>query len=1241
MSKTMTASPATAAADAIANTQPGRLVGKVALITGAAGNLGGEIVRHYLRQGAVVVLSGRTQARLNAALDAALTDTGVPPTQVDAVVMDGADPDSVRRGIAEIVARHGRLDILVNNAGSAGPRQPLEKVPLTGDELDALRADGATDTETLADAMRNILGVSWNMLRAAAPVLRPGASVINISTIFSRTQYYGRTAYVVPKAALNALSRQLSEELGARGVRVNTVFPGPIRSERIRSVFATMDQLKGAEPGATAGEFFDLMTLERPFDDAPPQKDFPVPRDVAHTCVFLGSDESAAFNGHDFEVTHGMRVRKESRSTWVNRPTMRTVDAHGQTVLVAAGDQVADAVGIARLLAEVGAHVILGLARESDCALARDRLAGLRSDERIDVRVFDRVEPATMDSALAEDHGGPITGAVILPAHGADRFTGSLAAASDGDMEAFVDEELGGAIAVARKLSRYWKDRDDLTQEPRFVFVTNGGDGGGSSERASSGLAWANMLRSSMEELIRVWRDESEVDVRLGRRAFREWGNQIIRYDNTEAESLPFTAGHAARLLFKEQRIRQVNLYLPTSIVEASGARRATVGFTENLAGLHIGKVALITGGSAGIGGAVARLLALGGAKVMLAARRESELLVTRARIVGELEDMGYSGAERRVGILPGVDVGQLETLAPAVKATLAAFGRIDYLINNAGVSGAEEMAVDMSVQAFNATLDANLVSNYALMHEVLPLMKAQGSGYILNVSSFFGGEKYLAVAYPNRSDYAVSKAGQRALVENLARFLGPEVQINAIAPGPVEGERLKGVGTRPGLFERRGRLILENKRLNAVHSAIVKAQRRGQRVGALLERLAANDVPMLAMDTDAPSELRELGVACHKERGDASNFGNYLLSAAIGRRLLARLRLGGLLLDDDQWQHCAEDDWLKRLPPDDQPFLPLKSIQDEAAKVRNGVLSLLHLGKMPTETEVALATVYFLADRAVSGETFMPSGGLSLERSITERELFGSAKRERLEMMRGRTVWLIGEHLVEYLAEAARQLVTECHVGRVVLLTQTEGGAAALRAALRDVPADLLHTAAVEGDLESGIDAALRLHGYPATIVSTPFAPLPAKLQGGDGAGTLDAAEFRQMVQDQLTHQFRVARKASLIDGTQLVLVSPDVPAGADPTGACFAMANFIKTTLHAFTATLAVENERLVHDVPVNQINLTRRARSEEPRNQAEHLEEVRRFGRAVLLAGAPLPDAEDSRYRSRIYRGMAITV
>ena len=130
-------------------------------------------------------------------------------------------------------------------------------------------------------------------------------------------------------------------------------------------------------------------------------------------------------------------------------------------------------------------------------------------------------------------------------------------------------------------------------------------------------------------------------------------------------------------------------------------------------------------------------------------------------------------------------------------------------------------------------------------------------------------------------------------------------------------------------------------------------------------------------------------------------------------------------------------------------------------------------------------------------------------------------------------------------------------------------------------------------------------------------------------------------MVQDNLTHLLRIARKASLIHGFQLLLCSPDVPAGSEPHGFGFALANFRQTTRHAFAATLAVENEHLVHDVPLNQINPTRRVRIEEPRNGDEHPEEVKRFGRAVLLADAPLPVAEDGRYRARTLRGMAITV
>ncbi len=1203
----------------------GRLAGKVALITGAAGNLGQSIARRYLAEGATVVFSGRDRTRTDTARDAAVAAAGVPADRAMTVVIDGADAESVRAGIAEVAARHGRIDVLVNNAGSAGPKQPLENLPLSRADLEALQAAGSTDSETVGDAARNIMVVAWNMVRAAADVMGDGGSIINVSTIFSRTEYFARAAYTVPKAAMNAMSREMATELGSRGIRVNLLFPGPIASERIRTVFAAMDGLRGDAPGATANHFFNLMALERSVDGAAKAKTFPTPADIANTCVFLGSDESAALAGHDFEVTHGMAVAEESRSTFQSRPSMRAMDASGLGVLISAGSQVDDAIALAKVHAGCGAEVLIGLHTQAAADEAQEQLAGT---PRITVGHFPRHDHVAMDDALAAFTAArvPLTGAIILPTRPAGYFNGKLADATDALVERFVDDELEGNIAVARTLSRYWKRTPGLLHDPRFVFLSNGDDGAGNQ--------YANLLRAALEELIRIWRDESAVDAANGRRDKAEWGNQIIRYTNAEAESQAFAAGQAAQIVMTERKVTAVNLYLPESIGDATGARRAMVGTTENITGLHLGKVALITGGSAGIGGQVARLLALAGAKVMMVARRESELAAARERIVGELEDIGFSGVERRVRTLADVDVANMASLKHAVDETIKAFGRIDYLINTAGVTGAEEMAVDMDLKAWRNTQNANLISNYALMHMVVPMMKAQGSGYILNVSSYFGGEKFLAVSYPNRTDYAVSKAGQRAMVESMARHLGPEIQINAIAPGPVDGDRLAGLGGKPGLFERRGRLILENKRLNAVYAATIKAVRRGESVEAILGRLARNDTVQLSHDKSVPQELRELALACAREGDESCCWDRYLLTPPLAAKLARRLRLGGFFLGAS-WASKPDEGWLLRVPPDDVPWLPSAQIGREAAKVRSGVLSQLHLGKMPTESEVAQATVFFLADRAVSGETFMPSGGLNVERSTTERELFGSPKQERVEALAGKTVWLIGEHLVDYLAETARSFLA-AGVARVVLLPMTTAGGAALAAAIDG--GDRVETLVVGDAIEDSLDAALAQWGHPTTIVSSPFKPLPDALFDGDAP--LDGAGFADVVEANLTHHFRVARKASLFDGCQIVLVSPDVAMGSG-SGAAFALANFVKTTLHAFTATIAVENERLVHDVPVNQINLTRRVRSEEPRNAAEHDEEVKRFARAVLLAGTPLAHAEDSRYRARVYRGVSITV
>ncbi len=1231
----------------------GRLAGKVALITGAAGNIGTEITRRFLIEGATVVMSGRDKKKLEAAKAALREELHVSAARIITVAMNAAEPGQVRVAIAELIAKVGRIDVLVNNAGTAGPKCKLQDLPLVPDDLDALRTQGINETETVGAAARNLLGLAWNLVRAVAPHLHAGASIINVSTIFSRTQYYGRAAYVVPKSALNALSRGLAQELGVRGIRVNTVFPGPIESPRIRTVFAAMDALRKAASGTTADDFLGLMTLVRnpsvsvgqsaaavldggATPASAPSRGFPTVSDVANTIVFLASEESAAINGHNFEVTHGMAVRQESRSTWVSRPELRTVDGIGAHVLVAAGDQVSDAIAVARVQANCGAQVRLTLGSEEGVRAAIDALGIDPSDPRITVSLLDRTRPATVQdffNQLTAD-GETLQGAIVMPAYGAWRFRGPFADLSDGDVDTFVDGELVGMMAIARALTSMWATAK-LRSAPSVVFLSNGDDGHGN--------AYGDVLRAATEELCRVWRDECSEQHRAGERPFVDWSNQIIRWGNRDAEDVPFAAAQAARLLYTRRRIRQVNLYLPASIVEATGSRRAIFGWMESLMGLHLGKVALITGGSAGIGGQLGRLLAIAGARVMLVARRADQLDEMRTSIVRELEDIGYYEAQDRVAILADIDVAEEASLSRAVDATIAAFGRIDYLVNNAGVAGAEQMVVDMDVDAWRYTLTANLVSNYSLIEKVVPIMKKQGTGYILNVSSYFGGEKYVAVPYPNRADYAVSKAGQRALTENLARFVGPEIQVNAIAPGPVDGDRLRGVGGKPGLFERRGRLILENRRLNNLYAAVVESLRAGAHVGDLLNHLATNDAATLAAHADVPAPIRafcDKVLRAGRATEDAASSGRFLMHRAIAQRLVARLRLAGRFLVESDGGSRFGDEWLSSLPQPPEPFLSRDEILGEAKKIGQGVLGMLHLRNMPTEVEVALATVLFLSDRAVSGETFQPSGGLHQERTITERELFGRAKPERLAKMRGQTMWLIGEYLTSHLARAARLALEEGDVGRIILLTKTAEAGREVQAMLRIVRnSNRIENLVVGEDLEGGMDQALQLAGPPAAVVSTPFTPLPSQILHEEGTAALDAAGFAALVEAHLTHHFRVARKVSLFDHVRLVLVSPDVPVR--PTHAEFALANFVKTTLHALTATLGVENERLVHNVPVNQINLTRRVRSEEPRDAAEQAEEQERFAHAVLLATAPLPEPEDSRYRARIYRGLAITV
>jgi len=1203
-----------------------RLAGRTVILTGAAGNIGTHIARTLLREGARLVMTGRTREKLDT-LAERLAGEGFAPEAMLAIAGDSADPEAGRAIVAETIERFDRLDVLINNAGGAGPKQTLENIPFSAAEA---RASG--DGETMFDAAMNLLGGPWNMARAAVPHLSPGGTILNVSTIFSRTPYFGRIPYAVPKSGLNALTLGLARELGAgeRGIRVNTVFPGPIESERIETVFSAMDSLQRLEPGSTAARFKGLMLNRRPNAEGAMDYIYPRPQDVANTLLWLSTPEAEAFSGHAFEVTNGMQVPAESRSKLVSWPDNRLVDLRDRVVLILGGGDIEEALAFAHHNRERGAEVVLAFRSLDGIGQARARLQSA-GDQRVNLTHLDPLREESVDRAFqfVDDQYGRLDGVIVLPNTPNGEHGHSLSTAEDRDVETFVDNEIVAPVAFASALARSLTGRMNLERAPAITFVTNPDDGHGNLLN--------DIKRAAVEELIRIWRYEEQHAVEQGERAWSALPNQVVRFDNGESDNLAFAADWTATLNNRVRRMDPINLWVPKSIRRATGKSAMPFSIQRVLPGLHQGKCAVITGGSLGIGLQLGRYLALAGARVLLSARSEDKLAAARAGIVEELAAIGYPDPEDRVRILAGIDVGDEAQLKRLFEHSIEVFGEVDYLINNAGISGAEEMVVDMSLEAWNRTMEANLTSNWSLIRKFGPRMKSHGAGRILNVSSYFGGEKYLAVAYPNRADYSVSKAGQRSLAEILSRHFGPEIQINAMAPGPVDGARLRGLGGAPGLFARRGRLILENKRLNRVHKALLTALEASSDTTGWLDRLAANDIEGLKAWDTAPEALRRLVTQVDEGRPGAGST-RYLLSRPLAEKLMNRLVVGGLLPPDraEKFLEAFE------LPPGGN-FFDQRDIERAAEKIEAGILDRLHLHKMPTDEQVALSTVFSLADEIVSGETFHPSGGLKFDRSVTEGEMMLRPGAEDLKQLAGQHVVLVGEALRDELVAIAGGFLAQ-GVGSLTLLTRSEKTAETLRIKIEDADADAkVAVRAVGEDLEAGLDAVLAETGRIDAVVSTPFARLPMKPLAAEAGGNWDRVlsrdDFAQLLDEQLTHHFRVARKCALIPRCQIVLVTPETSRAS--TREEFALALFIKNSLHAFTVTLGVEGERLPTEPAVNQVQLTRRARAEEPSNDQEMVEEMERIVQAVLLCSVPAVSPGKSRYLARIFRGNAVTV
>ena len=196
-------------------------------------------------------------------------------------------------------------------------------------------------------------------------------------------------------------------------------------------------------------------------------------------------------------------------------------------------------------------------------------------------------------------------------------------------------------------------------------------------------------------------------------------------------------------------------------------------------------KVAIVTGASSGIGHATARLFAQLGAKLVVSARRETELadLVAAIRADGG-EAVAVTG-----------DVREEETAVALVQTAIDRFGGLDIAFNNAGALLEMGSTPDISASGWRETLDINLTGAFLGAKHQIPAMLARGSGSIIFTSTFVGH----TVGFPGMAAYASSKAGLVGLTQVIASEFGPQnIRANALICGGVDTPMGRMVANTP-----------------------------------------------------------------------------------------------------------------------------------------------------------------------------------------------------------------------------------------------------------------------------------------------------------------------------------------------------------------------------------------------------------------------------------------------------------
>ena len=247
-----------------------KLAGKVAVVTGASKGIGASIAEHLGAAGASVVVNYSSSKAGADAVVAKITSKG---GKAIAVQGDVSKQEDIVRLFKETIAAYGKVDILVNNAGIFDFK-PLEAI---------------TPEHFHSQFDLNVLGLLLTTQEAVKHIGPEGGSIVNISSIVGQMAVATASVYSATKAAVDAITVSLSQELGPKKIRVNSLNPGMVETEGLHAVgFAESDFRKHVEATTPLGRIAQ-------------------PQDIATAAVFFASDDAGWVTGQTLLLTGGQR----------------------------------------------------------------------------------------------------------------------------------------------------------------------------------------------------------------------------------------------------------------------------------------------------------------------------------------------------------------------------------------------------------------------------------------------------------------------------------------------------------------------------------------------------------------------------------------------------------------------------------------------------------------------------------------------------------------------------------------------------------------------------------------------------------------------------------------------------------------------------------------------------------------------------------------------------------------------